>query len=337
MSRRSSLKDVARLAGVSQTTASLVLNNAPLAARLASGTRERVLTAAKELHYRPSYFALNLTKNRSESVGVISPEHSEGYFTAVMEGVERYLIQKRYLYFTACHYWKPKLMQEYPGLLVDRGAEGLLFLNTAPATALPVPVVAISAHTQREGVTNVVLDHDAAARLTLQHLYERGHRHIAFMKGPEVVMDSEPRWSATLHAAQDFGIAVLPDLVVQVTDRGWSPQIGYAPARELLSRGRRFTALVCFNDTSAVGAIRALHDGGVRVPSQVSVVGFDDIVTAEFHVPSLTTIRQPLISMGRIASKILLKRIANPGDQYPARALIKPELIIRESTAPAIP
>jgi LacI family transcriptional regulator len=332
--KRTSLKDLAEHLGLSQTTVSFVLNDAPLAKNLTEETRRRVMEAARQFNYRPSYFALNLNKSGSDSVGVIVPEHSEGYFTVVMDGVERYLLRKHYVYFTACHYWKRNLIQEYSRLLVNRGAEGLLFLNTNADIETTLPTVTISAHKEKPGVTNVVLDHASAARMAIQHLYQLGHRKIAFMKGHHHVDDTEYRWQAMMQVAREFGVQPTKERTVQMTTSGWSPEVGYEPAKRLVQATRDFTALVCFNDTSAIGAIRALHEAGMQVPKKVSVVGFDDIVSAEFHVPSLTTIRQPLKRMGQLAAKVLLERIANPSAPYPSVVEVKPELIVRESTAP---
>jgi DNA-binding LacI/PurR family transcriptional regulator len=333
LAKRTSLKDLAAYLDLSQTTVSFVLNDAPLAKNLTPETRKRVREAARKFNYRPSYFALNLNKSGSDSVGVIVPEHSEGYFTIVMEGVERYLLQKHFLYFTACHYNKPKLVKEYSELLLNRGAEGLLLLNTNADFDTPLPVVTISGHLEKPGVTNVILDHRAAARLAIRHLYDLGHRKIAFMKGPSSIIDTEFRWDAMMQIAREFGVQPTDERVVQLTLGGWTPQVGYEPAKRLTETTRDFTALFGFNDTTAIGAIRALHEAGLRVPQDVSVVGFDDIVSAAFHVPSLTTIRQPLKKMGKLAASILLDRIANPDHEYTPSILVKPELIVRESTA----
>jgi DNA-binding LacI/PurR family transcriptional regulator len=335
--KRTSLKDLATYLGVSQTTISFVLNDAPLAKNLTAETRRRVREAARKFNYRPSYFALNLHKTGSDSVGVIVPEHSEGYFTVVMEGVERYLLQKHFLYFTACHYGKQKLVKEYSELLMNRGAEGLLLLNTNADFDTPLPVVTISGHMEKEGVTNITLDHRSAARLAIRHLYDLGHRKIAFMKGPSSIIDSEFRWDAMMQVASELGVEPTPERTVQVNIGGWTPRIGYEPTQRLLAATRDFTALICFNDTSAIGAIRVLHEAGMRVPNDVSVVGFDDIVSAEFHVPSLTTIRQPLKHMGKLAASILLDRIANPVAEYAPNIPVKPALIVRESTAQVNP
>jgi len=331
--KRTSLKDLATHLGLSQTTVSFVLNDAPLAKNLSEETRRRVLEAARQFNYRPSYFALNLKKSGSDSVGVLVPQHSEGFFTVVMGGVERYLLKKDFVYFTASHYWKPKLIQEYSQLLISRGVEGLLLLNTNADIDSVVPVVTVAGHREKDGVTNVVIDHVAAARMAIRHLYELGHRKIAFMKGHRHVMDTEYRWKAMMQIAQEFGVQPTPERTVQMRTSNWSPEVGYEPAKQLTAATRDFTALVCFNDTAAIGAIRALHEVGLKVPEDVSVIGFDDIVGAQFHVPSLTTIRQPLARMGRLAASILLDRIANPENQYAPTIIVKPKLIVRESTA----
>jgi LacI family transcriptional regulator len=331
--KRTTLKDLAAYLELSQATVSFVLNDAPLAKNLTEETRQRVLEAARKFHYRPSYFALNLNKTGSDSVGVIVPEHSEGYFTMVMGGVEEYLLRKHYMYFTACHYWKTKLMREYPQLLARRGAEGLLLLNTNADFDSVLPVVTLSAHKEKEGVTNVVIDHVKSARLAIRHLYDLGHRKIAFMKGHKHVIDTEFRWEAMMQVARELGVQPTSDRMVQLSTSSWSPVVGYEPTKQLTDQTRDFTALICFNDTAAIGAIRALHEVGMRVPRDVSVLGFDDIVGAEFHVPSLTTIRQPLKRMGAMAAKILLERIADPGRRYAPTILVQPQLIVRESTA----
>jgi LacI family transcriptional regulator len=332
---RTSLKDLAAYLDLSQTTISFVLNDAPLAKNLSEETRRRVLEAARKFNYRPSYFARNLNKTGSDSVGVIAPDHSEGYFTKVMASAERYFMEKKFLYFTACHYWQPELIEEYPRLLLNRGAEGLLLLNSNADFETPLPVVTISGHLEKPGVTNVVLDHLAAARLTLQHLHRLGHRRIAFLRGHPTVVDTPYRWDAMMQMAQELGVAPPTELTVDIDLPGWSPEIGYEALKRLVRVSRDFTALVAFNDISAIGAIRALHDAGIRVPQDVSVVGFDDIVSAEFSVPSLTTVRQPLTEMGTLGASILLERIADPERTYEPSIFVKPQLMVRESTAAA--
>jgi DNA-binding LacI/PurR family transcriptional regulator len=339
------LRTLAEHLELSQTTVSLVLNNSPSAKSIPQETRDRVLEAATRLNYRPNYFARSLRQSRSMSVGVLAPDLSEGYFTSVMSGVVKELTCAHYFYFTACHDWKDDLIEQYPRMLVERAVDGFLLLNTpADQLSVPVPVVAISAHSAVQNVTNIVLDHHRAVEIALEHLFELGHRRIAFMRGPRAIPDSEYRWESIQKVAGEMGLRIDPSLVVRIDASGWSsktgqhpmaPEIGYKPMQALLEKTKDFSAVFCFNDIAAIGAIRALKDVGRRVPEDVSVVGFDDIQSAAYSTPSLTTVRQPLFEMGKRGAQILLERIANREAPYPAEIVTTPELIVRESTARA--
>lgn len=330
---------------LSQTTVSLVLNNSPSARSIPPETRERVKEAARRLNYRPNYFARSLRQSRSMSVGVLAPDLSEGYFTRVMSGVVAELTEAHYFYFTACHDWKRDLIETYPRMLVERAVDGFLLLNTpADKLAVPVPVVAISAHSAAENVTNIVLDHHLAVQQALKHLYDLGHRRIAFMRGPRAIPDSEVRWESIQRVAGEIGLTLDPSLVVRIESGGWSirpghhpmaPEIGYKPMAALLEKTRNFTAVFCFNDIAAIGAIRALKDAGLSVPADVSVVGFDDIQSAAYATPSLTTVRQPLAEMGKRGAQVLLERIANRESPFSAEIVMEPTFVVRESTAVA--
>lgn len=329
------LKSLAAYLGLSQTTISLVLNNSPAGKSIPKETRQRVLDAAKKFHYRPNYFARSLRKSKSMSVGILAPDLSEGYFTLVMNGVEQKLLPAHYFYFTANHYWREELLDEYPRMMMERAVDGFLLLNTPADFTVPVPVVAISAHRNVEGVTNIVLDHHRAALLALKHLYDLGHREIAYMRGPNFIVDSEFRWQGIQAVAEELGLVIREELTIQLTENSWSPELGYKPIQELLSKRKGFTAVLCFNDISAIGAVRALQDAGLNVPEDVSVVGFDDIISAGYYRPSLTTVRQPLLEMGKQGAEILLDRIASPSKTYPEEIVMQPELVVRESTANA--
>jgi LacI family transcriptional regulator len=236
-------------------------------------------------------------------------------------------------------------MEEYPRMLVERAVDGFLLLNTTAQIEVPVPVVALSAHGSEPGVTHIVLDHLRAAEMALAHLYELGHRRIAFMRGPKAIPDSEFRWEGIVQAAQSLGLEIDESLVTRIDSGSWSektgshpmsPEIGYLPMKALLESRSQFTAIFCFNDIAAIGAIRALAEARMRVPEDVSVVGFDDIQSAAFCTPSLTTIRQPLNEMGKTGARILLERIANPENvELTAEVIMQPELVVRESTGPA--
>jgi LacI family repressor for deo operon, udp, cdd, tsx, nupC, and nupG len=332
---RVNLRQLAQKLHLSQTTISLVLNDSPGAKSIPPHTRARVIEAARKYNYRPNYFARSLRQSRSMSVGILAPDLSEGFFTLVILGVEEHLIKSNYFYFTASHYWKPDLIKEYPRMLMERAVDGFLLLNTQTGIGSTLPVVAIASHNNEPGVVNIILDHTRAAELALRHLYEHGHRRIAFMQGPASNPDTQYRWEGILQIARELGITICPELCVSLPVNSWSPALGFEPIRNLLQTTRDFTALFCFNDIAAIGAMRAIQDAGLSVPGDISVIGFDDIVSAAYQRPSLTTVRQPLREMGREGAQILLDLIANPGKQYPAEVIMQPELIVRESTGPA--
>lgn len=330
---------------LSQTTVSLVLNDSPSAKSIPQETRNRVIEAARRLNYRPNYFARSLRQSRSMSVGVLAPDLSEGYFTRVMSGVVEELTTAHYFYFTACHDWKRELMEKYPRMFVERAVDGFLLLNTpAEHIDVPVPVVAISAHSPVKNVTNIILDHHKAVQLAIAHIYELGHRRIAILRGPRAIPDSEFRWESCQQVTREMDLKLDPSLIVRIDAAGWSmktgyhpmaPEIGYKPMQSLLERTRDFTAVFCFNDIAAIGAMRALKEAGLRVPEDVSVVGFDDILSAAYSTPSLTTVRQPLTEMGKRGAQILLDRIGDREKEFPAEVVMEPELVVRESTCPA--
>ena len=331
-----SLRTLGEYLNLSPATISLVLNNAPGVRSIPQETRDRVTEAAAKFDYRPSFYARSLRKRQTFTVGVLVPELSDSYTTQVLSGVEEFLIEEGYFYLTASHRRKPDLIEEYPRLLMDRSVEGFILIDTILEKSLSLPVVVVAGHRKIEGVTNVVLDQRRAAELALRHLYQLGHRKIAFMRGGSHSSDADDRWNHLMTVARDLKLTVLPELCIQLQLRVSTPELGLAPTDELINRGSDFTALVCFNDIAAIGAIRALMNNRLRVPEDVSVVGFDDIQFAAFHNPSLTTIRQPLHEMGAVAARILLQRIRGQAT-FPDVVPIHPELIIRESTCPPNP
>jgi DNA-binding LacI/PurR family transcriptional regulator len=333
------LRALAKRLKLSPATVSVVMNNAPAAKRIPGETKERIRDAARKLNYRPNFFARSLSLKRGFMVGVLAPELSEGYAAAIMAGIEDLLLREGYFYFVASHRGRLDLIREYPDLLVDRAAEGVILINTPVIGSLSVPVVTISGHQRVEGVTNIAVDNRKAAFLALEHLAKLGHKEIAFFKGHPGSADTEYRWKGILRAAQTFGIEVRPELTVQLqqdaTIPGPSlPEEGYGSARQLLAAGRRFTALFAFNDVSAIGAMRAFRDANLRVPEDISVVGFDDIHGAAYLTPRLTTVRQPLREMGILAAKKLLQRISAGNNDALRSVSVQPELIVRESTGP---
>jgi len=327
-----SLKELAEHLGLSPATVSLVINRSPVADSIPQDTKNRIFAAVKKYKYRPNFFARSLRARRSFTVGVIVPEVSDGYSASVMSGVEDYLLQEGYFYFVVSHRHRADLIDEYPRLFLERSVDGLIAVDTPWTLSLKVPVVTVSGHNQVKGVTNVVLDHVRAAELAVKHLADLGHREIAFIKGQEFSSDTEVRWANIEKAARQFEIPIQPGLVTQLEGDSPSPELGYEATRKLLAAGKPFSALFAFNDISAMGAIRALREANLHVPKDVSVVGFDDIQSAAYQNPALTTVRQPLREMGRIAAQTLLERIRKSESHAGGEIMVRPELMVRETT-----
>lgn len=329
--RSISLKELAQHLELSPATVSLVMNRSQAAASIPQETQRRIFKAAKELNYRPNFYARSLRTQRSFMIGVLHPDLSD-YVALLTSGIEDQLMREGYFYFAAGHRNNPELIEEYPMIMLDRAVEGIIAIDTPVTHPLPFPVVAISGHRNVKGVTNVVLDHRRAAELALNHLVEIGHREIAFMKGPKVSSDSEVRWQSICEVARKLKLPMKPELCVEMEFSTPFPDMGYPVVQKLLASGGGFTALFAFNDVSAIGAIRALRDAGFEVPENVAVIGFDDIPSAAYNTPSLTTVRQPLRRMGEIAAQTLLDRLRGT-TRARKEVAVEPELVIRESTA----
>lgn len=327
------LKALAAHLKLDPATVSVVLNDVP-GRSIPETTRERIRAAARKFNYQPSFVARSLRNRRTMTIGILVPVLADGYHAEVMSGIGDHLLDQNYFYFIAHHRHRPDLIARYPQMLVGRGTEGIIAIDTHISHKLPVPTVSVAGHRKLSGVTNVALDHNRAAELTLQHLCDLGHRDIAFMHGQPFSSDSESRWMSLTKTARDMGLVVRPELTIQLTRDLTSPELGYPVVQQLLAHHRRFTALVCFNDVAAIGAVRALHDAQLRVPQDISVVGFDDIPQAAFQMPSLTTIRQPLHEMGRLAAHTLLDHLRSRVPM-PAHVAVEPELMVRETTGPS--
>src|SRR5580704_12464203 len=180
------------------------------------------------------------------------------------------------------------------GVIVPEISEGYEALVLSGIEDFLLQVVSVSGHQDVPGMTNIILDHELAAKLALEHLAGLGHREIAFIKGQAFSSDTAVRAKAVTHAAKKLGLRVNEALVAQLEGENPSPELGYVATRKLLATGLPFTALFAFNDISAIGAIKALSEANVNVPKDVSVVGFDDVQSAAYQNPALTTVRQPL-------------------------------------------
>jgi DNA-binding LacI/PurR family transcriptional regulator len=328
------LKAVAQRLGLSPGTVSAVLNNTKAARTIPENTRKRIIETAHQMNYRPNFLARSLRVRRTYTVGVIVEEVGDFYGSMIVGGIEPFLRESNFFFLTVAHRHDPKLLRSYSQLLTSRGVEGVITIDTSIDEEPELPTVAVAGHQRVKNVTNIILDHYRAAELGLLYLRDLGHEHIAFLRGLPQSSDSVPRWEAIENMARRHNIPVNPDLVLQIEATDSTPELGYPYGKMLLERKIPFTALFGYNDISAMGAMRAFQEAGLRIPGDISVIGFDDIPIASYSLPTLTTIRQPLEKMGRIAAQTLLDRIEERTEFVPEIA-VEPELVIRQSAGPA--
>ena len=341
------IRDVAKESGFSSTTVSIVLNNAPLARYIPAATKKRIERAAKKLGYRPNLFARSLRSKRSHTVGVMVVDMTDPFCTLVLRGIENSLYQSSFLPILTDMHNERSRFERYLEMLLDRRVEGLivvanwLFLDInllADLEKSSVPTAIIGCELKNEQISSVIVDNELGAHLAVEHLYSLGHRKIAFIRGPKGLTDSIPRWKGIRSFAKSSGLELDQRLILDLPesrDPISSFEAGYKLTEELIKQKRPFTAILAFDDMTAFGAIRALAKAGIRVPEHCSVIGFDDVPTSGFYTPALTTIRQPLETMGAIAVGIAVDGINAALEKREISALhrkVAPELVVREST-----
>ena len=330
LSRPPVMADVARLAGVSHQTVSRVLNEHPNVRPL---TRERVLAAIRELAYRPNAAARTLVTRRTHTLGVITADTMLYGPTSMLYGFERAAHDAYFVSVASLPALDRRSMLDAVDRFLGQGIEGIIVIATvdtavAALAHVPseVPLVAVGCGT-RASVTSVAIDNAAGAAAATRHLLGLGHQTVYHVAGPLSCLDAKERVDGWRQALREAGAARARRagrrLVRQLRLR----------ARQPAGRGEPgLTAVFCGNDTMALGVIRALAERGLRVPDDVSVVGFDDVPEAGYYLPPLTTVRQDFGVLGRQALSTLIDRMSGA---IPAgrRVRVAPELVVRASAA----
>src|SRR5580692_9925493 len=209
------LKAVAQHVGLTPGTVSAVLNDSPSARSIPQETKNRIHAAAKELNYRPNFFARTLRNKRTYTIGVIAEEIGDSYSSAIISGIEQYLRKRDYFFLTVVHRHDMALLSRYSQLLSERGVEGIITVDTTVQDEPMLPTVAVAGHKRLKGVTNIVLDHERAAVLALNHFKDLSHERVAFMRGNPLSADSKDRWEAICQVAAEIGMKIDPELTVQ--------------------------------------------------------------------------------------------------------------------------
>jgi len=326
------IRDVARAAGVGQATVSRVLNSSGY---VHPDTRARVLQAAADLGFVPSQTARSLVRKSTATVGLIIPDITNPFFPAITRGVEDAASASGYTVFLCNTDNDPAMEAQDVRKLRERRVDGVIFVGAtdrrdlmATLVAEGVPVVVTDRQVADLDVDMVLVDNRAGALLACRHLIGLGHSRIAHAAGHLATRTGQDRLAGYREALAEAGIA--PDEGLVYTG-DFTLESGYQAAEVLLGRTPRPTAIFCGNDLVALGVLRAAEAAGLAVPDDLSIVGFDDILLAALVRPALTTVRQPAYSMGELAMRMLLDRIAGETGGS-RRHLFQPELVVRSTT-----
>jgi LacI family transcriptional regulator len=323
------LLDVAKEAGVSPSTVSRILNGT---ARVDATKRAAVEKAIKKLHFKPNLFARSLKTGTTMTVGILAQDIESPFYTRAMRGVEQGLAGSGYAPIIVSGHWNAQEEAERIRLLQARRIDGLVILTghlpdeQILEFARQQPIVVTGRHLEGPSICCHTIDHETGGYLATRHLIGLGHRRIAHIAGPLDHVDAIERHSGYVRAHQEAGLVVDPDLVVQ---GDFMESGGLMAMNRLLDSGHAFTAVFAANDQSAFGARVAMYRRGIRVPDDVSLVGFDDLPVAAYQTPPLTTVRQPIYEVGLFAAQSLLNMLGHP---TPVVELPPLSLTVRETT-----
>ncbi len=333
MQKTATIRDVAAAAGVSPQTVSRVINNRP---DVAPQTRRRIWQVIRELGYQPSALARALVSKRTYALGLITADFSDYFFTQVIVGAEAEARRNGYFFILCSTERNPADEPEYLRLLTERQVDGILFArpsteqdsrHVASLVHQGVPLVTTAYHLPGEQLTVVDVDNVEGGFQATHHLVSCGHRRIGMITGPADWKSVKDRSEGYRRALETAGIPFDPRCVVH---GDWSYEGGYRAMQQLLLQSPEITALFAQNDCMAIGAMLALRETGRRIPEDIAVVGFDDIPAAAYCYPPLTTMRQPMQEVGRVATRLLLELIQDPSTER-KEVLLKAELVHRSS------
>ena len=331
--RRISIKDVAVAAGVSHSTVSRALQQSSL---VNAQTAEKVQRMAREMGYRVSAVARGLVTNRTRTIGVVVTTIADPFVAEVVGGIEETANDHGYSVFLANSNAEPdreiKVVRSFEerrvdGIVVTSSRVGALYVPML--SEMQVPIVLINNQHPGEFVHSVMIANVEASREAAKHLIGLGHRLIAYLGNRFGHQSDMERFAGYRQALEEADLAFRPELVAH-GDGG--PEGGVQAMEKLLALPEPPTAVFCYNDMSALGALKAIRASGLRVPGDISIVGFDDLFVAQYTEPPLTTVRQPKRQMGRLAMETLLKLMG--GSESEEHIRVPGELIVRESTAP---
>lgn len=331
--KRPTMKDVARLAGVSVQTVSVVVNDKAIAS---PETRDRILAAIDELGYRPLALARSLRTGSSRTIALVVSDITNPFFAKMAETVEDHAHRSGYNLVLCNTHGDPERERGYMQIATQHWVDGLLFVSTTntmpglePLRAAGIPVVAVDRVPDDYDGPWVILDNVATGRIVADHLMGLGHRRLAHISGPLDLRLSRERLEGFDGAVRHAGLG---SVAHAEGDERWSCESGYRAMRSLLASDPRPTAVFASNDRLAIGAMRAVVEVGLSIPRDISIVGVDDIELAAYQSPPLTTVRQSLTDVATLGTRILLGLLKGEAPES-AHVVFEPELVVRGSTA----
>lgn len=349
-STRVTLLDVAHKSGFSPSTVSIVLSEAPLSRYVAADTKEHIRKTAQLLGYRPDVFAQSLRSRRSNTVGVLVYDISDPFCMLILRGIEKAFMPTAFLPILMDAQNERKQFERYLDMLMERRVEGLVIVANwlfdeggllAKIKKESLPTVVVGRDLSHKRVGSVIVDNEAGGYEAMKHLYTLGHRQIAIIRGPETMSDSTRRWDGIRKFAAEAGLKLDSRRIRQLTG-AVDPISGFEGGihltNELIKARLKFTALLAFDDLTALGALRALASAGRSAPHDCSIIGFDDVPFAALSTPGLTTIRQPMEEMGSVAADRVLEILRTDDGAKASRdlQLLPPSLVVRDSTSEPI-
>ena len=330
------IKDVAAIAGISYTTVSHVLNRTR---PVSDEVRKKVEAAIEQLNYVPSAVARSLKAKATATIGLLIPNGINPYFAELARGIEDYCERNGFCVILCNSDDNPDKQRNYLRVLLEKRVDGLIVSSVGGGDSLVeglstvrTPMVIVDRDLENVTADLVRIDHELGAYLATSHLLSLGHRHVACICGPAETSVARMRLAGYRRAMQEAAIEVPERWIVESDFTGPS---GYQAAGKLLSDDRP-TAIFAANDMVGIGVLRAAAERNVRVPADLSVIGFDDIQMSQYVYPALTTVGQSILQLGERAAELLLRRISTPGSSPVEQVIVAPSIVLRESTAPPI-
>lgn len=332
-SSTTTINDVARVAGVSTTTVSHVINETRY---VSEELVERVNKAISELNYKPSNLARSLRTRSSGTIGIVIPDNTNPFFAEVVRGIEDYCFKEGYSAFLCNSDGMPEKEYHYLNLLREKSVDGLVLVSAGEdedsqewLSKNDTPFVVIDREVQVERADKVLVDNYSGGLTATRHLIELGHRSIGCITGPSQLTPSWQRLKGYTDALINEGLDVRDELIIPGNFRSDS---GHTALERLMKLEGKPTAIFACNDIMAIGAISAARELQITIPEDLSIIGFDDIALASLMVPQLTTIAQPKRLLGETGAKLLLQKIRNESEGS-EEVVLQPELVVRQSTA----